>query len=96
MWAAGMPQPEEPSPQGSWTPEWIEQGLTEERKFILEVASGAIGEMLEEAAQARQARIQRLRLEVTQLELSLTELTVILPKERGLNSSSQLTYHSVN
>ena len=40
MWAAGMPQPEEPSPQGSWTPEWIEQALTEERKFILEVASG--------------------------------------------------------
>jgi hypothetical protein len=102
-WAAGMPKPEEPRPERKLDTrrqelqpsiyQWIEERLETERKFILEVAGQAIGEMLEEqhkiAKTALQDEVRQLRIELCELQTTLCELRQVIAKERGLTPSHQ-------
>jgi hypothetical protein len=110
-WARNMPPPEPAPPvrkldtrRQELQPsiyQWIEERLETERKFILEVAAQAIGEMLEEqhkiAKSALQDEVRQLRIELCELQTTLCELRQVIAKERKtLDLPSQLTARTVN
>jgi hypothetical protein len=102
-WERNMPKPEEPKPEPEppvrkldtrrqeLQPsiyEWIEERLETERKFILECAGEAIGELLDEMhKQAKRDladEIRELKIELCQLETTLCELRQVIASERRL------------
>ena len=107
LWERNMPKPEPEPPKrkldtgrGPTIYEWIERRLESERKFILEVAGEAIGEMLaeqhREAKRALADEVRELKIELAELQTTLCELRQVLAKERGLASALPQPMRTVN